>query len=111
MTEQDWTKLRDGAKYPRREDGMFLYVQETRGWGRTSRSLVAAPNLRDAHNLYGWTRSRYETIRLHRASVAEVEAFPDYAVPPLVVSADEESRATGDVVPHRVIDTEGSADV
>ena len=99
LTEQDWTKLRDGAKNPRRDDGMFLYVKETKSWGRTTRSLVAAACLKDAKAMYGWTRGRYETIYMHRASVAEVEVFPDWAVPAIVVSADDTSSPSVDVVP------------
>jgi len=77
------TMVEASKKAPRRADGTFLYVVEAHSWGRTTTRLVAAVSLQQAKSEHGWTRNRYETRRVHRASVEEVAAFPKHAIPPV----------------------------
>lgn len=83
MSLAEGDEVKGDAKFPRREDGTFLYVRSCTSWGRTSHTLVAASTLTEAKREHGWTRNRYESIRLHRATQSEVAEFADYHHPPL----------------------------
>ena len=70
-------------KAPKREDGTYLYVRTVSSWGRKFHSLVAAKSLREAKEQHGWSRNRYESIRVHRATVDELTAFAPHHFPEL----------------------------
>lgn len=63
------------AKAPKREDGLYWYVQEKNGIGSRHKTLVAAADLKEARAKYGYTREQHTSVRVHRASINEVKAL------------------------------------
>lgn len=63
------------AKAPKNDDGTFFYVVTMSSWGRSWSYLKRAKTLAEAKRQYGWTRMLHTTVRVHRATVSEVETI------------------------------------
>ena len=70
MTEQSAGKR--AAYAPKREDGNHAYVREMKSWGRTTESVVWHPDLATAKRVDGYTRMRYASVRVRRATVDDL---------------------------------------
>jgi hypothetical protein len=67
------TPKNDERKYASDENGNPLYVQTKTQFGRSWEHLYSAINLTDAKRRFGWTRENYTTVRVRRATPADVE--------------------------------------
>jgi hypothetical protein len=55
--------------------GEHAYVVTRWNWGRETHRIEYAANLAEAKRHYGWTRELHTSIKVRRATQADVEAY------------------------------------
>jgi hypothetical protein len=58
---------------PDNADGLHAYIITKRSWGRSWHRIEYAHSLKDAKASFGWTRERYTTVSVRRATPADME--------------------------------------
>lgn len=62
------------SKYaPKRADGLYAYVITKSSWGKSWDRIEWAESLAVARQQFGWTRERYTTITVRRATPSDLE--------------------------------------